>query len=502
LRYRDIDAAIEWLADAFGFEEHSIAAELDGTIRHVKLNLGCDMIMLLPAAAAPAEGAAKQPQDLGGAEAQSLYFVVDDVEAHYRKAVAAGAEALEDGEYAFGGSGYSCRDPEGHVWHFGTFDPRLQEEGEDGAWIREFLHGARARTLALNLRTRLSPPMLVAAVVAAVVAIAAVGWTVFALSQTSASARDRGVASKALPAPQAEETGVRSLARRDILAKAVEPPVESIPAPSQTERAAEPAVAPRPADAERLNRPAIASPAIAVIEAPRRPDPGVGRAAQPSTYQTTEEVLGRLREARRPPAETGALRETPAAAAPQEGKDQATSSADGREQQAAREQAGREQAAKDAAAKEALAKEAALKEAAAKEAAAKETAARKAAERTRKEARSWSTETERVKPGPAEPKAAARRSPGPSADAPDGWECMPSPPSGQIVCHPLGRRRAPAKAASATARQQMFPVEGVAEPPQEPRQAPSLQPAPEQGTAAVWDCQPAAPDGQIVCRPR
>jgi hypothetical protein len=228
-----------------------------------------------------------------------------------------------------------------------------------------------------------------------------------------------------------------------------------------------------------------------VIEAPRRPDPGVGRATQPSTYQTTEEVLGRLRETRRPPEETGSLREAPGAAVPQDGKDQATSPADGREQQAARERA----------AKEAVAKEAALKEAAAKEAATKEAAARKAAERTRKEARSWWTETERVKPSSAEPKASARRSPGPSTDAPDGWECVPSPPSGQIVCHPLGRRRAPVKAASATAKQ-LFAVEVVAEPPQELRQAPSLQPAPEQGTAAIWDCQPAAPDGQIVCRPR
>jgi uncharacterized glyoxalase superfamily protein PhnB len=42
----------------------------------------------------------------------------------YRDAVAAGAEIVEklaDADY--GGRGYSCRDPEGHVWSFGTYDP-------------------------------------------------------------------------------------------------------------------------------------------------------------------------------------------------------------------------------------------------------------------------------------------------------------------------------------------------------------------------------------------
>ena len=25
----------------------------------------------------------------------------------------------------YGGRGYSCRDPEGHIWNFGTYDPWL-----------------------------------------------------------------------------------------------------------------------------------------------------------------------------------------------------------------------------------------------------------------------------------------------------------------------------------------------------------------------------------------
>jgi uncharacterized glyoxalase superfamily protein PhnB len=50
--------------------------------------------------------------------------IVEDPDAHHARAVAAGAEVvmpLEDKDY--GGRGYSCRDPEGHVWSFGDYDP-------------------------------------------------------------------------------------------------------------------------------------------------------------------------------------------------------------------------------------------------------------------------------------------------------------------------------------------------------------------------------------------
>ena len=45
-------------------------------------------------------------------------------EAVHERAVAAGAEIvspLENPEY--GGTFFSCRDPEGHVWNVGSYDP-------------------------------------------------------------------------------------------------------------------------------------------------------------------------------------------------------------------------------------------------------------------------------------------------------------------------------------------------------------------------------------------
>lgn len=45
--------------------------------------------------------------------------------AHYERAKAAGAEIIDEyAEKDYGGAGYSCRDPEGHLWWFGGYDPR------------------------------------------------------------------------------------------------------------------------------------------------------------------------------------------------------------------------------------------------------------------------------------------------------------------------------------------------------------------------------------------
>jgi len=64
-----------------------------------------------------------QPADTGGAETQICYLFVADAAAHCAKAKAAGAEIVLDIEDAdSNGRGYSCRDLEGHVWNFGTYD--------------------------------------------------------------------------------------------------------------------------------------------------------------------------------------------------------------------------------------------------------------------------------------------------------------------------------------------------------------------------------------------
>ena len=67
---------------------------------------------------------AKTPRQLGGQTTGGFYVVVDDPDAHFEHAKAAGAEIareLEDMDY--GSREYSARDPEGHTWTFGTYRP-------------------------------------------------------------------------------------------------------------------------------------------------------------------------------------------------------------------------------------------------------------------------------------------------------------------------------------------------------------------------------------------
>ena len=124
LRYRDAAAAIEWLCRAFGFEKHLVVPGEGGTIAHAQLTLGNGMIMLGSTGDDEFSKLQKTPAAVGGVGTGSAYIIVPDADAHHARAVAAGARvvyALKDEDY--GGRGYSCLDPEGHLWNFGTYDP-------------------------------------------------------------------------------------------------------------------------------------------------------------------------------------------------------------------------------------------------------------------------------------------------------------------------------------------------------------------------------------------
>jgi uncharacterized glyoxalase superfamily protein PhnB len=111
--YADARAAIEFLREAFGAEEHAVFGEGD-RVDHAELKLAGGWIML---------GSKREdsPYDVGR---QSVYVVVDDVDAHYRRARAAGAQIIrEPVDQDYGGRDYSARDPEGNVWSFGTYAP-------------------------------------------------------------------------------------------------------------------------------------------------------------------------------------------------------------------------------------------------------------------------------------------------------------------------------------------------------------------------------------------
>lgn len=124
LRYRDAPRAIEWLCDTFGFERHLVVPNEDGTIAHAELSFGNGMIMLGSAVESDYGRLIRQPDEIGGFETQSAYVVTTDADEIHRRAKAAGAEiVLEIQDEEYGGRGFTCRDLEGHLWTFGTYDP-------------------------------------------------------------------------------------------------------------------------------------------------------------------------------------------------------------------------------------------------------------------------------------------------------------------------------------------------------------------------------------------
>ena len=125
LSYRDAPAAIAWLKQAFGFTENLVVPGPDDTIAHAQLAFDGGMVMVGSIRDDALQ--MRTPCDLGGVT-QSIYIVVEDADAHYARAVEAGAEIvreLEDTPY--GSRDYSARDLEGHLWNFGTYRPAIEE---------------------------------------------------------------------------------------------------------------------------------------------------------------------------------------------------------------------------------------------------------------------------------------------------------------------------------------------------------------------------------------
>jgi hypothetical protein len=67
---------------------------------------------------------ARSPKSLDGANSQALFIYVNDIEAHYTQALAAGAVVARElattdyGADYWTDRGYAVLDPEGHTWHF------------------------------------------------------------------------------------------------------------------------------------------------------------------------------------------------------------------------------------------------------------------------------------------------------------------------------------------------------------------------------------------------
>jgi uncharacterized glyoxalase superfamily protein PhnB len=119
LRYNDAHAAIDLLVNAFGFTPRAVHEDDNGVVQHAELAYGDGMVMLGETPREPDSNRLDMP--VGGT---SVYIVVDDPDAHYERARAAGVKIrreLRDEDY--GSRGYSAEDLEGNLWSFGTYRP-------------------------------------------------------------------------------------------------------------------------------------------------------------------------------------------------------------------------------------------------------------------------------------------------------------------------------------------------------------------------------------------
>lgn len=111
--YSDVAAAIVWLTKVFGFSEHFRYAGSDGAIQGAQLYLGEAWIMI-----AITRPGRSTPSQLGE-RTQSLSVFLEEVDAHFTKAKAAGATIIEElHETIYGERQYAAEDLEGHHWIF------------------------------------------------------------------------------------------------------------------------------------------------------------------------------------------------------------------------------------------------------------------------------------------------------------------------------------------------------------------------------------------------
>jgi len=125
IRCNDAEAMIQWLKDVIGFTERVVYRN-DGVVHHAELAYGSSILML---------GQSRDDEygrlvgDIRGRRTDSLYVAVADPDALHAKAKAAGARIeMELHNADYGSRDFACRDPEGNLWSFGTYWPKVGEK--------------------------------------------------------------------------------------------------------------------------------------------------------------------------------------------------------------------------------------------------------------------------------------------------------------------------------------------------------------------------------------
>lgn len=131
--YRKPREAIDFLERAFGFTPHLVVPGDGETIAHAELRVGEDFVMLGTLDDELAITYAI-PNDIDERTTGSSYIARPDIEDLYDRARRAGAKIVRElMTTEYGSTDFSARDPEGFLWHFGTYRPTIADESPSDA---------------------------------------------------------------------------------------------------------------------------------------------------------------------------------------------------------------------------------------------------------------------------------------------------------------------------------------------------------------------------------
>ncbi len=117
LAVRDAASAIEFYKAAFGATETTRMTDSSGKVSHCEINIGGSPIMV----ADEFREHNISPQTLGGSPVM-VHLLVEDVDATFSRAVAAGAKVLRPVADQFHGyRNGKLVDPFGHIWMIATY---------------------------------------------------------------------------------------------------------------------------------------------------------------------------------------------------------------------------------------------------------------------------------------------------------------------------------------------------------------------------------------------
>ena len=129
MRYKDAYAAIDWLCQVLGFELRLVVPDGEGGVAHAELTLGNGMIMLGSDQGNADDYVTAPAPD--GRLTQNAYIVVSDIEDAYERVKDAGANIVSElEEQHYGGNLFSVRDPEGQLWHLGSYNPWADQDSD------------------------------------------------------------------------------------------------------------------------------------------------------------------------------------------------------------------------------------------------------------------------------------------------------------------------------------------------------------------------------------